>query len=144
MRNLLAKLYDFPVYVGSGTNGEPDVVVLSHPPIHVEVKTCELIKKCGSIGTAKGFRHSWMRLSERARGRRMERVYFIEWRHKGEYLYTWLDGSVIDELLDKKPGLEVFHVPFKMALVKGQIISDKMMSPEPLQTSQKSMGDYLD
>lgn len=73
----------------------------------------------------------------------MGRVYLIEWRHKKESLYTWLDGTAIDSILADKPEIEVFHVDFKTALKLGNMVTTKRLTPSIIQTKQRSMGGYL-
>ena len=135
---------DRKVVVGSvhssGTAGKPDVLLMTDPPVLVEVKTCRLFHKKRIFGAAKTFMHSWLRLSEYAKTRRMDRIMVIEYRHKGDAIYAWIRGEEVDQMIaerkENNEPFEVFHFEFREALKYGRILTNKgfeIIEPDSLQ-----------
>lgn len=142
---------DRKVVVGSshssGTAGKPDVLLMTDPPVLVEVKTCTLFHRRRIFGAAKTFMHSWLRLSEYAKTRRMDRIMVIEYRHKGDAVYAWIRGEEVDRMIEDRkkinPIFEVFHFTFREAMQYGKILTDKgFMIIEP-DSSQERMDGFL-
>ena len=145
--DFLSKIYGsrnvvFQSSLASGTNGRPDVLLKQDPPILIEVKTCTLFHRKRIFGAAKTFIHSWKRLSQYAESRLMRRIMVIEYRHKGEYIYVWIKGQNVDQMLadrlettDNK--IEVFHFDFRQALIAGDILTDKGFDAEKIVSPQK-------
>ena len=132
----------------TGQKGSPDLLLLTDPPILVEVKTCQLFHKNRLWGVAKTFIHAWERLTLYARARLMNRVMVIEYRHKRDHIYIWLSGEKVDQLLesklDKSPDLGVFHMEFREALEHGELLSDRGFSLEPIETPQTRMDGWVE
>ena len=131
----------------TGTKGKPDVLIITDPPILVEVKTCQLFHKKRLWGVAKTFIPAWERLTLYAQTRLLSRVLVIEFRHKGAYVYLWLPGEAVDKLLEEKlaknPDLGIFHMEFREALERGHILSDRGFDLEPVVSSQKRMDGFM-
>lgn len=130
----------------SGTDGKPDLLIRTDPPILVEVKTCQLFHKKRLWGVAKTFFHSWKRLTIYAQEHLMNRVMLIEYRHKEASIFVWLTGEAVDRLAaekrQEKPEIDVFHIEFRQALKHGELLSDRGFSLEPIVTSQRKMDTY--
>jgi hypothetical protein len=132
----------------SGQKGKPDLLLLTDPPTLVEVKTCQLIHKKRLWGVAKTFIHAWERLTLYARSHLMNRVLVIEYRHKDSSIFVWLPGDKVDNLLVDKleanPDLGVFHIEFREALERGELLTDRGFKLEPIETSQKKIDGFIE
>lgn len=130
------------VKVGDGTNGKPDLYVLD-PHVLVEVKSCELIKKDGSLGGAKTFVHSWMRLTRHADARLMNRILLIEFRHKEQYLYIWISGEAMDKHVKEHLENDVVHLNFLKALKLGNLLEPIPFTLNPLRLPQTKLDEVM-
>jgi len=130
------------VKMGDGTNGKPDLYVIE-PHILVEVKSCELVKKDGSLGAAKTFVHSWMRLTRHADARLMNRILVIEFRHKEQFLYVSITGEAMDKHVREHLDNDVVHIDFLKALELGNILEIIPFELESLDLPQTKLDEVM-
>ena len=134
--------------MATGSDGKPDVLLTLDPPVLVEVKTCTLFHKKRIFGAAKTFVHAWNRLSRYAKSKLMKRVMIIEYRHKDSYIYVWIKGEVVDEMIEKRlakseNGFNVFHFDFRQALECGELLTERGINAAPAESPQEKMDEFL-
>ena len=77
----------------------------------------------------------------------MRRIMVIEYRHKGAYIYVWIDGKRVDKMIEERKaqsenGFEVFHFDFRQALIAGHILTDQGFNIEEIESTQKKMDGF--
>jgi len=131
----------------SGTVGRPDVLLMTDPPVLVEVKTCTLFHRRRIFGAAKTFMHSWLRLTGYAEARLMDRIMVIEYRHKGDAIYAWIRGEDVDRMIEERKKdneeIEVFHFEFRDALKYGRILTERGFKIREPDSTQKKMDGFF-
>ena len=71
----------------------------------------------------------------------------IEYRHKGAFIYVWIDGKAVDKMIEQRKeesenGFEVFHFDFRQALIAGDILTDRGFNVEEIDSPQKKMDGF--
>ena len=116
--------YGFDNY-STGTDGYPDLVLKTYPPIAVEVKSISpftvrktkngKIKSCGYVAVK---RSQWYNELSFASNRNAKLILIVEVRMKDRGLYFWFDSEQIQKYMDKLKGDRI-HISFFNILSEG-------------------------
>lgn len=116
--------YGFDNY-SEGTNGYPDLVLKTFPPIAVEVKSISPFtirdttkgktKSCGYVAIK---RTQWYNELSFASSRNAKLILIVEVRMKDRGLYFWFNSEQIQKYMEKLKG-ERIHISFFNILTEG-------------------------
>lgn len=98
-----------------GTDGFPDLVIKTFPPIAVEVKSITPFtniknKETKQVGYVKVKRDQWANELQFAINKKARLILIVEVRLKDKGLYFWFTSEQIAEYMKKSKGMEWVHI----------------------------------